>query len=134
MSDERNQKSQYIDASNGKIVYYGKEYYLNMKAINDYIFQINDKQDKEVEILESYQTDENGNFGQSGKTIRELKASGNGNVETIRYEFFKILFTVIADLDVPGANATFSETLAFNTFIENGWLVEVDAHSDNDNQ
>ena len=101
----------------------GSKYYFDVEKICQYI-NYSDKTDvKELEILDTYEEGKN-----VGKTVRELTTPGNAQIDNIKYDLIKTLLIqiityegeVVALEDIP-----FGTKLAFNTLIQEGFLVEV---------
>ena len=68
-----------------------KEYYLDIKAILDFINYSDTHSNKETEIVDRYEKDENKNLSSAEKTIREITSYGNTNMDNISYDLVKIL-------------------------------------------
>ena len=87
---------------------------------------------KDTEITEGYEKDDNGNFTQTSKIIREVNSQGNMQNDTIRYDLFKTLLSVILDKKVMGFGSLeneiqydFSFNIAFNTLLKEGIIYEI---------
>ena len=106
----------------------GKAYALNLQKICDFISKAVNKDVKETEILDSYNF-EGKKKEISGKTIRELSTVGNGQ-EPIVYDLIKtviiqvIAFDAVEDIDFE--ELPFGTKIAFNTLINEGFLIEVE--------
>ena len=55
---------------------------------------------KDTEITEGFEKDENGSFTQTSRIIREVSSQGNMQNDTIRYDLFKTLLSIILDKKV----------------------------------
>ena len=87
---------------------------------------------KDTEITEGYEKDDNGNFTQTSKIIREVNSQGNMQNDTIRYDLFKTLLSIILDKKVMNFGCLenevqydFSFNVAFNTLVKEGILYEI---------
>ena len=87
---------------------------------------------KDTEITEGFEKDDNGNFTQTSKIIREVNSQGNMQNDTIRYDLFKTLLSIILDKKVMSFGCLenelkfdFSFNVAFNTLIKEGIIYEI---------
>lgn len=87
---------------------------------------------KDTEITEGFEKDENGTFTQTSRIIREVNSQGNMQNDTIRYDLFKTLLSVILDKRVMNfggleneLKVDFSFNLAFNTLLKEGIIYEI---------
>lgn len=87
---------------------------------------------KDTEITEGYEKDDNGNFTQTSKIIREVNSQGNMQNDTIRYDLFKTLLSIILDKKVMNFGCLenevqydFSFNVAFNTLVKEGIIYEI---------
>jgi hypothetical protein len=87
---------------------------------------------KDTEITEGFEKDDNGNITQTSKIIREVNSQGNMQNDTIRYDLFKTLLSIILDKKVMSFGSLenelkfdFSFNVAFNTLIKEGIIYEI---------
>lgn len=104
-----------------------KQYAFNLTKICDFIAKTSGKDVKETEIIDSYSF-EGKKKELAGKTIRESSAIGNGQ-ETIVYDLVKIFIIQIVAYDstddISLEELPFGTKIAFNTLINEGFLVEI---------
>ena len=100
----------------------------DIKKICSFINDITGKEQKENEILDSYDFGDEGEKKLSAKTVRELTVPGNGQ-ETITYDLIKIFIIQVVAFDAEGDieldDLPFGTKLAFNTLITEGFLKEI---------
>lgn len=88
---------------------------------------------KDTEITEGFEKDETtGTFTQTSRIIREVNSQGNMQNDTIRYDLFKTLLSVILDKKVMGFGSLENEiqydisfNIAFNTLLKEGIIYEI---------
>lgn len=87
---------------------------------------------KDTEITEGFEKDENGSFTQTSRIIREVSSQGNMQNDTIRYDLFKTLLSIILDKKVMNFGSLenevqydFSFNVAFNTLVKEGIIYEI---------
>ena len=87
---------------------------------------------KDTEITEGFEKDENGSFTQTSRIIREVSSQGNMQNDTIRYDLFKTLLSIILDKKVMNFGCLekevqydFSFNVAFNTLVKEGIIYEI---------
>lgn len=87
---------------------------------------------KDTEITEGFEKDDNGTFTQTSKIIREVSSQGNMQNDTIRYDLFKTLLSIILDKKVMNFGCLenevqydFSFNVAFNTLVKEGIIYEI---------
>lgn len=123
----------------------GVYYMLNLQKINEYLFQSQREKNNENEIIETYETID-GVSRLKEKTIREIKNSGNVNIDALKYDLFKEMLSILLnfnslvnlDQDVDAydedsalslanmaLDGSFGEKVIYNTFINQGFLVAV---------
>jgi intein-encoded DNA endonuclease-like protein len=81
---------------------------------------------KEVEINETYDSDDDGDIQIMAKSVRELKTINTQN-DTFRYDFIKVILSPFLSGDVTSEdlNENFSYRLLFNTLVDMNFLVEI---------
>lgn len=67
-----------------------KDYYLDVRAILNFINYSDKNPSKETEIIDRYEKNENKSLESAEKTIREI-TSGNSNFDNISYDLIKTL-------------------------------------------
>lgn len=87
---------------------------------------------KDTEITEGFEKDESGAFTQTSRIIREVNSQGNIQNDTIRYDLFKTLLSVILDKKIMNFGSLENETqydfsfnIAFNTLLKEGIIYEI---------
>lgn len=107
-------------------------YYLNLDKIFDYITFTKDRNEKEQEIIDSFENDKiDGTFKLSSKIIKETTIPIQSNYDSIKYDLVKSLIdqmlsfndynmTVIEIDDLP-----IGTRIAFNSLIELGFLEKI---------
>lgn len=87
---------------------------------------------KDTEITEGFEKDDNGNFTQTSRIIREVNSQGNMQNDTIRYDLIKTLLSVVLDKKVMNFGSfeqeiqyDFSFNVAFNTLLNAGIIYEI---------
>jgi hypothetical protein len=108
-----------------------KEYYLDVKAILNFINYSDTHNNKETEIVDRYEKDENKNFNAAEKTIREITSYGNTNMDNISYDLIKILLGQILSwgydqeqIEQDSQTLPFGLKVAFNTLLKEKLLLE----------
>lgn len=111
----------------------GKNFYLDLKKISDFVYYSNNHPIKESEITDTYgNEDENknsGEFGVNSKTIRETTSYGVAQIDNIRYDLLKSLILQVLGFgyedEDKSENLPFGFEIAFNTLITEGFLKEI---------
>ena len=105
----------------------GKKYALNLTKICDFIHKEGGKGTKETEIIDSFDFKSEGSKEINGKTVRELNLNSNGQ-EPVVYDLIKMLIVQIIAYDFVGDidlnDLPFGTKIAFNTLINEGFLIE----------
>lgn len=106
-----------------------KDYYLDIKAILNFINYSDTHSNKETEIIDRYEKDENKNLSSAEKTIREITSYGNTNMDNISYDLIKILIGQVLswgyDSEISEMEAIpFGLKIAINTLIKEKLLLE----------
>lgn len=108
-----------------------KEYYLDIKAILNFINYSDTHSNKETEIVDRYEKDENKNLSSAEKTIREITSFGNTNMDNISYDLVKILLGQVLswgyDTDQTETEIEtipFGLKIAINTLLKEKLLIE----------
>ena len=112
-----------------KLLKFGdKSYAFDVNKICDFISERSEKPLKETEILENFDYSEE-NKKLSSRNVRELNSPGNGQ-ENIIYDLLKIFVVQIivfeGDGDMDAEDLPFGTKLAFNTLLNEGFLIEID--------
>lgn len=114
--------------------YNGMYYTLNLKKINEYIFKSQTDKNVETEITENYEANDDIKQNLINKTIREVKANGNTNLDAMKYDLFKELLSVIVNIEIDEEGEmelSFGEKMALNTFLKEGFLEQINPNNTN---
>lgn len=105
-----------------------QEYYLDIKAILEFINYSDKHTNKETEIIDKYEKDENKTFNAAEKTIREITSYGNVNMDNINYDLIKMLLGQVLSWGYETTDETivppFGLQIAFNTLIKEKLLLK----------
>lgn len=105
----------------------GTKYAFNLQKICDFISNSASRDLKEKEIIDSYNFEDK-KKELAGKTIRELSTFENGH-ETIVYDLIKVFVIQIVAYDsledISLDDLPFGTKIAFNTLINEGFLIEL---------
>lgn len=105
----------------------GHEYALNLTKICEFISKMSKKDAVEKEILDSYDFEDGRNKQLSAKSVREFTNVTNGQ-ENIVYDLVKIMIIQVVAYDnaddISLDYLPFGTKIAFNTLIEEGFLIE----------
>lgn len=106
-----------------------KEYYLDIKAILNFINYSDTHSNKETEIVDRYEKDENKNLSSAEKTIREITSYGNTNMDNISYDLVKILLGQVLSWgyeteQIETETIPFGLKIAINTLLKEKLLIE----------
>lgn len=96
-------------------------YVLNLTKINAYLFQSQSDKFSEIEITENFTGEAN---LLEHKQYKEIKANGNLNLDAMKYDFFKEMFSLLTSIDSENMDLSYAEKLAVNTFINEGFLIQ----------
>lgn len=119
---------------------YDEIYALNLNKMTEFIFKSKDEKNIEANQTLTYSPDENGNMSIVHKELSENKINGNPSVDAMRYDLTKILLDVILNtgntpfedaitdtnitkMENDMRNMTIGESIAFNTFLNEGFLI-----------
>lgn len=110
-----------------ELVFDNRRWRIDLQKLESYCF----KEDSQTEITEGYDTTD-GDMKATSKVIREIKAPGNSQDNTVRYDLIKMFLTVILNKTQPVFGAIdreqsldFSFNVAFNTLLNEGILIEI---------
>lgn len=104
----------------------GSEYYFNINKVCDF-FDTAGKNDKEKEIVDNYEQDDEGSLQLSTKIIREFSSPNSSQFDNIKYDLLKTFIIQIityASTEVDIDKMPLGTRLAFNTMVEEGFLVK----------
>lgn len=106
-----------------------KDYYLDIKAILNFINYSDTHSNKETEIIDRYEKDENKNLSSAEKTIREITSYGNTNMDNISYDLIKILIGQVLSWGYDSElsemeTIPFGLKIAINTLTKEKLLIE----------
>lgn len=110
------------------VTIYGKKYAFDMNKIKDICVESSNDEDAENEITTTFEKDDNGNLEISGKLIREIKSGSNAQNGMIIYDVIKLFIIRLMDnseIMKEGIEVDFSTSLALNTLINCGILIEI---------
>lgn len=102
-------------------------YVLNLSKINSYIFSTQEKENFDIETTDQYSIQNGVTPIRTGREIKSVKTNGNLNTETLKYDMFKQMLLVLIDgtINDDWQNLSNSEKLIINTFINEGFLEEI---------
>lgn len=103
-----------------------KKYKFNINAIMEWCLASSKNPIKETEFNEGYDTNENGDLQMMTKVVRELKTT-NSQDDTFRYDFIKLMLSPFFNeiFSLEDIENNWSYKTLFNTFIDMGFLVEI---------
>lgn len=109
----------------------GIYYVLNLKKINDYIFETQEKENFDIETTDQYSIKNDVTAVRTGREIKSIKTNGNLNTETLKYDMFKLMLSILIDSDITEdwQNLSNSEKLIINTFINEGFLEAINVEN-----
>ena len=94
------------------------KYIIDFEKLRVFLNHESDKENKESEIVESYEKNEEGDLELSAKSQREVKNYGNKENGVMTYEIVKLLVERVIMSDAISLDAfTFSERIAFDTLL-----------------
>ena len=97
----------------------GMVYYLDIKAINRYIFESQNKENTTTEVEEYIQDDEVLN-----KTVSKVRNIGNLGIDSIKHDFIKTMLDILSDPQWTRPDeGSVLQRITWNTMIKNGFLV-----------
>lgn len=110
-----------------ELVFDNRRWRIDLQKLESYCF----KEDSQTEITEGYDTT-NGDMKATSKVIREIKAPGNSQGNTVRYDLIKMFLSVILNKVQPvfgtidrEQSLDFSFNVSFNTLVNEGILIEI---------
>ena len=105
----------------------GIYYVLNLSKINSYIFETQNKENIDVETTDQFNISNN-NPIRTSREIKSVKTNGNINVESMKYDMFKDMLSILfnSDLSNDWQNLLPNEKIVINTFINEGFLEEIE--------
>lgn len=101
----------------------GKRYKLDIKKISEFVNYSDRNTSKEIEIIDNYDGAKVVN-----KTVRELTAPANAQIDNIKYDLIKSLIATIISYDNPEISddeIPFGIEICLNTLLEEGFLIEI---------
>lgn len=106
-----------------------KKYAFDVDKIKDICVKSSSDEDAEHEITTTYEADDTGKLELSGKLIREVKSENNAQNGMIVYDVIKLFIMRLMDnaeiFNSNVAHLDFSTSLAFNTLLNCGILIEI---------
>lgn len=124
---KRNKETEH-NTDNYFVTIYGKKYAFDMNKIKDICVESSNDEDAENEITTTFEKDDNGNLEISGKLIREIKSGSNAQNGMIIYDVIKLFIIRLmenSEIMKVGSEVDFSTSLALNTLINCGILIEI---------
>lgn len=128
----------------------GEAYALDLNKISEFVFSSHNDKNSETSISEVYaktdeEIDDNSKLKLISKEISENRLNGNNGIDTIKYDLVRQLLEIVMNIGetVPKNNGMFveqtidaqkngsfenlsvGEMIAFNTFINEGFLINV---------
>lgn len=127
----------------------GEIYALDLNKISEFVFSSRMDKNSEMTISEVYAKtdenfDENSQLKLISKEISENKLNGNNGVDTIKYDLVRQLLDIIMSIGVNNKNGNMfveqqletqndgtlenmsvGEMIAFNTFVNEGFLINI---------
>ena len=77
----------------------GIYYVLNLSKINSYIFETQNKENIDVETTDQFNISNN-NPIRTSREIKSVKTNGNINVESMKYDMFKDMLSILFNSDL----------------------------------
>lgn len=105
-----------------------RRYAFNINEIKNICLIPPTQKDGEREITEVYGGDDQEGLEMSSKIIREVRTQSSGQIDMIMYDLVKLFIVKLLENGeyIYNFNLDFSTSLAFNTMIKWGLLIEVD--------
>ena len=131
-----------LTGNNEIIMIDGTEYHFNLNKIFEIITYRSEKNEKEKEVVDSYEYDSLSVAKLSTKVVRELTTPNDSQFDTIKYDLIKtfiiqiITYSDMTDVDIPDKEGAFQvpvtnvnfmplgTRIAFNTLVEEGILIK----------
>lgn len=110
------------------IPFLGKTYALNLDKLKEICLNPQQGNQKEQEIVQTYETDDSGEFSISQKIERETRNNANQQSDMFLYDFVKTLVVSIIDYNTENisyANMPVGLSLSINTLLLWGILEEL---------
>lgn len=111
------------------ITYNNKAYAINLNKIMNFYSNTDQNKVKETEIIDMYEMDENNIPKLISKQTREIKSNQASQDESFKYDLIKMFLTILLDNNTEikddEITADLGTLLAFNTFLENGFIYEI---------
>ena len=110
----------------------GRKWGVDIDKFTKICLTSDNEKSKDTEVTEGFERDENDNFIQTSKIIREVNSQGNIQNDTIRYDLFKTLLTIVLEKKIMSFGTLENEmqydlsfNIAFNTLIKEGIIYEI---------
>ena len=117
--------------NNNQLVINNKRYYFDVERISKFINHSDTHKIMEREIIDSYEQEEDddgvSHMNAVGKTVREVSAQGNTNMDNIKYDLIKMFIIKLIDSDLTNdfdKPLPFGMVLCINTLIKEKILIE----------
>ena len=111
-----------------KMRFDGHDYYINLEKLKEVCLSSpKDVGTKEIQIAQTYEMDETGEFGLQTKVEHETKTMGSSQNDMIIYDIVKLLIVSILENNSTeqGFEITFGLQIAINTLLAWGILEEI---------
>lgn len=108
------------------IEYNGVAYVLNIRKVFEIMSEGTNNDTKEQELTDGYElvSDRDEGLTLTSRIVHEIKAPADVQVNTIKYDFLKIIIGQVLDIEDWNAH-TFGDEIAMNTLITEGILQEI---------
>lgn len=110
----------------------GRKWSIDIDKFTKKCLTSDNEKSRDTEITEGYEKNDDGNMVQISKIIREVNSQGNTQNDTIRYDLFKTLLSVILEKKIMSFGTLenevmydFSFNIAFNTLVKEGIIYEI---------
>ena len=115
------------ESNNYLLTINGKKFAIDLEKVKEYCFSEKDK-DSDIEITNTFETDENGELVMTGKLLREIKSNSESQNDVMVYDLIKMFIGRLLDNSekIDDTNLDFSTSLAFNSMLKLGIIVEVE--------
>lgn len=111
-----------------KVHFNGYDYYINLEKLKEVCLSSSkDGGTKEIQIAQTYEMDETGEFGLQTKVEHETKTIGSSQNDMIIYDIVKLLIISLLENDNTEQEfrVTFGLQIAINTLLAWGILEEI---------
>lgn len=114
--------------NSGYFEIFGKKYAFNLEKMREICLKSSENGGtQELEIAQSYDVQEDGDFSLSSKVERETKVIGNPQNDMIMYDLVKIfIVSLLENTSSSEDDLDFGTILSINTMIDWGLIYEVE--------